>query len=150
MNMTSDQSRVCRLYHGTIPIDLLPFGKISEPGSTINWPGKFRDIMKVQGFQEALDNAAIVELNGIGVNIVIPEMLVALKLSSWSLAAARDKDAMDLKLILENVQELCPDLSDSFHEVENESLLKAYPNDEVAIQLDSIVDSFVFGFLSKG
>jgi predicted nucleotidyltransferase len=85
--------------------------------------------MKVQGFQEAFDNAAELNLAGTKVKVVIPEMLVALKLSSWSLGA-RVKDAMDIRLVLENVRALCVDIEGDFHNEENESLFEKYSNDE--------------------
>lgn len=137
MGMAEDSNKVYRLMHGGIPIDLLPFGKIAEPGATISWPGQFRSTMKVQGFQEAFDNAAELMLKNVKVRVVIPEMLVALKLSSWSLGSSRAKDAMDIRLILENVKILCPDLEDDFHNDENEDLFEKYNNDEIGLWISS-------------
>ena len=130
MNMAEDPKKVYRLMCGGIPVDLLPFGEIAEPGATVSWPGQFRARMKVQGFQEAFDNAEALTLEGVNVKVIIPEMLVALKLSSWSLGADRAKDAMDIRLVLENVKTLCPDLENDFHNDENESLLEQYSKDE--------------------
>lgn len=130
MSMTEDAKKVYRLMCGSIPVDLLPFGEIAEPGATVSWPGQFRARMKVQGFQEAFDNAETIVLEGVDVKVIIPEMLVALKLSSWSHGADRAKDAMDIRLVLENVKTLCPDLENDFHNDENESLLEQFSNDE--------------------
>lgn len=137
MRMTEDSKKIYRLMHGGIPIDLLPFGKIAEPGATVSWPGQFRARMKVQGFQEAYDNAVELVLKNVKVRVIIPEMLVALKLSSWSLGSSRVKDAMDIRLILENVKSLCPDLEDDFHNDENEALFEKYSNDENGLWISS-------------
>ena len=131
--MTEDSNKVYRLFQGEIPVDLIPFGEIAEPGSTISWPGQFRSRMKVQGFQEAFDNAQVINLEGAYVKVVIPEMLVALKLSSWSLGSGRSKDAIDIRLVLENVKTLCPDLEDDFHNDENEDLFEQYSTDEMGL-----------------
>lgn len=130
MSMTEDAKKVYRLMCGGIPVDLIPFGEIAEPGATVNWPGQFRARMKVQGFQEAFDNAETITLESVSVKVVIPEMLVALKLSSWSLGSVRTKDAMDIRLILENVKILSPDLENDFHNDENEALLEQFSDDE--------------------
>jgi len=137
MGMTEESGKVYRLMHGSIPVDLLPFGQIAEPGATVRWPGQFRARMKVQGFQEAFDNAAEIILEKVKVRVVIPEMLVALKLSSWSLGASRSKDAMDIRLILENLKILCPDLEDDFHKDENEALFEKYNNNEIGLWISS-------------
>ena len=78
MRMLEDTEKIYRLICGEIPIDLLPFGGIAEPGATVRWPGQFRARMKVQGFQEAFNNAEEIILEGIKVKVIIPEMLVAL------------------------------------------------------------------------
>lgn len=137
MGMAEDGKKIYCLMHSGFPIDLLPFGKIAEPGATVSWPGQFRARMKVQGFQEAFDNATELVLENVKVRIVIPEMLVALKLSSWSLGASRAKDAMDIRLILENVKLLCPDLEDDFHNDDNEALFEKYSNDESGLWISS-------------
>lgn len=137
MGMIEESGKIYRLIHGAIPVDLLPFGQIAEPGATLRWPDKFRSRMKVQGFQEAFDNAAELELEKIKVRVVIPEMLVALKLSSWSLAPNRAKDAMDIRLILENLKSLCPDVEDDFYNEENEVLFEKYNNDETGLWISS-------------
>lgn len=137
MGMTEDRKKVYRLMYGGVPIDLLPFGKIAEPGTTVSWPGQFRERMNVQGFQEAFDNATELVLGNVNVRIVIPEMLVALKLSSWSLGSNRTKDAMDIRLILENIKTLCPDLEDDFHNDENKALFEKYTNDEMGLWISS-------------
>jgi hypothetical protein len=72
----------------------------------------------------------VVALGEVDVKIIIPEMLVALKLSSWSLAVGRGKDAMDIRLVLENVKILCPDLDNDFHNVDNEALFEKYSQNE--------------------
>ena len=137
MGMTEEITIAYRLIYGGIPVDILPFGQIAEPGATVRWPGKFRARMKVQGFQEAFNNAADLIIESAIVRVIIPEMLVALKLSSWSLASSRAKDAMDIRLILENVKNLCPDIEDDFHNKENENLLEKYCNNETGLWISS-------------
>jgi hypothetical protein len=89
--------------------------------------------MKVLGFSEALENSGEIEINKTKVNIVIIEMLVALKLSSWSHGQGRSRDAGDIRLVLENIKKLCPDLSNDLHSDENTKLLEAYSEDESAL-----------------
>lgn len=101
--------RVYRLLLGEIPIDLLPFGNIEDGNSTVKWPGTFRERMKVMGFKEAYENGVDIDVDGEKIRTIIPEMLVALKLSSWS-HGNRVKDAIDIKFILENIEVLCKDL----------------------------------------
>ena len=59
------------------------------------------------GFKEACQNAAEIEVEGVKTKAVIPEMLVALKLNSWSHDTGRIKDAIDIKCVLDNVGVLC-------------------------------------------
>lgn len=137
MGMTEDIQKIYGLMYGAVPVDLLPFGKIAEPGEIVRWPGQFGARMKVQGFQEAFDNAAELLLENVKVRVVIPEMLVALKLSSWSLGSSRAKDAMDIRLILENVKTLCPDLENDFHHDVNQTLFEKYSNNENGLWISS-------------
>ena len=100
-------SRMYRLMWGATPIDFLPFGKIEDGNFTIKWPNTFRERIKVMGFKEACQNAAEIVIEGVKTKVVIPEMLVALKLNSWSHDSSRIKDAIDIKCILDNVAVLC-------------------------------------------
>jgi predicted nucleotidyltransferase len=109
--LTQDE-RVYRLMWGTIPIDFLPFGKIEDGNFTIKWPNTFRERIKVMGFKEACQNAAEFDIDGVKVRAVIPELLVALKLNSWSSSSTRIKDALDIKCVMENVGILCHGLKD--------------------------------------
>lgn len=83
LGMTQEIGKVYRLLYDLIPIDIIPFGKIAGSETVINWPGKFRSRMKVLGLKEAYDNAATITLSDVDIKVVIPEMLVPLKLSSW-------------------------------------------------------------------
>jgi predicted nucleotidyltransferase len=105
-NLIQDQ-RVYRLLWGGTPIDFLPFGKIEDGNFTIKWPNTFRERIKVMGFKEACQTAAEVDIDGVVTKVVIPEMLVALKLNSWSHDTGRVKDAIDIKCVLDNVAVLC-------------------------------------------
>jgi predicted nucleotidyltransferase len=138
MGMSVDGKHAYRLVCGDIPVDLIPFGEIAEPGATVSWPGRFKERMKVLGFQEAFDNAAELILENSKVKVIIPEMLVALKLSSWSHSTSRTKDAIDIRLVLENVKALCSDLEDDFHKEENEDLLEKFAEDEMGLWISSL------------
>lgn len=136
-----------RLMYGEVPVDLLPFGQIAEPNATVNWPGQFRMRMKVQGFQEAYDTAQEISLGGASVRIVIPEMLLAMKISSWS-HGDRIKDAVDIRLILENLKVLCPDLLDDTYKDKNEGLAEKFDKDENGLRialLGSRIQSLISG-----
>ncbi len=133
LKLIQDKDKTYRLDYQGIPIDLLPFGDIAKPGTTIRWPGTFRERMQVLGFEEAFKNAGEVVIEGTSIKVVIPEMLVVLKLSSWSHATDRNKDAVDIKLVLENVIELCPDLKDQYYSKEYEWIVTKYGSDSASI-----------------
>lgn len=105
-NLVQDR-RMYRLMWGSTPIDFLPFGKIEDGNFTIKWPNTFRERIKVMGFKEACQNAAEIDIEGVKTKAVIPELLVALKLNSWSHDSSRIKDAIDIRCILDNVAVLC-------------------------------------------
>jgi predicted nucleotidyltransferase len=108
LSMERDEKKDFRMYLGEIPVDILPFGKIAGPSCTVDWPGKFKDRLKVLGFSEAFENAMDYELeDGESViKVVIPEMLLAMKIFSWSNSfGSRTKDANDMKLLLEHSME---------------------------------------------
>ena len=103
--------KIYRLMWGITPIDFLPFGNIEDGNFTIIWPNSFRERIKVMGFKEACDNATDIDIDGVKTKVIIPEMLVALKLNSWSHDTTRTKDAIDIKCVLDNVSVLCRGLS---------------------------------------
>jgi hypothetical protein len=129
-SMKEDPEKSYRLLLGEIPIDLIPFGDIAGDSETIKWPRPFRSRMKVMGFNKAFECAVDINLADTAVKVIIPEMLIALKLSSWCHSEVRRKDAVDIKVVLQNVKTLCPDLDDDFHEDRNESLFEKYIGDE--------------------
>ena len=99
------QPVVHRLVHRTgVPVDLIPFGGVESPGSSIVWPDDESE-MSVMGYREAIETAVDVVLPGkVHVSTVSIPMLAVLKLIAWSHrhAHAPAKDASDLFLILRN------------------------------------------------
>lgn len=101
----TEQPVVHRLIHQTgIPVDLIPFGGVEGPDSSIVWPDDENE-MSVLGYREAVETAVDVMLPGnVRVSTVSIPMLAVLKLIAWShrhvLAPA--KDAGDLFLIISN------------------------------------------------
>jgi predicted nucleotidyltransferase len=85
-----------------IPLDILPFSGVEEPGSVLRWPPDRTVVMKVTGFDEALARAEIVQISS---TLVVPVASLAgqalLKLAAWlDRGAATPRDAVDLSIIL--------------------------------------------------
>jgi predicted nucleotidyltransferase len=96
-------------YKGNFPIDILPFGQISTPEDSIEWP-EFEGIeMSTLGFQESFDNSILVRLiTGPDFEIRFASLagLAAMKLISWKdKYPEREKDAKDLLFIMHNYVE---------------------------------------------
>ena len=99
------QPAVHRLIHRTgVPVDLIPFGGVEGPDSSIVWPDGESE-MSVMGYREAVETAVDVVLPGkVHISTVSIPMLAVLKLIAWSHrhVHAPAKDASDLFLILRN------------------------------------------------
>lgn len=73
-------------YRESIPVDIVPFGAITEADGSINWPPNFATRMSILGFAEAYEDALPVRLNNgpeIEVYVASPTSLAALKLIAW-------------------------------------------------------------------
>lgn len=102
-----------RLYFGQtddgLPIDIVPFGDLSNELGDIALPPDEEFKMSVLGFSEAYQHALNIELDA---NLVVPttspEGLVLLKLISWidRGIVKREKDATDLWFLIQNYQRL--------------------------------------------
>jgi predicted nucleotidyltransferase len=84
-----------------IPLDLLPYGPIERPDSTIAWPPGKDVVMNVAGFSEARASASMVQ---IAADLVVPvaslPSLAVLKLIAWhDRHRETPKDATDFLLI---------------------------------------------------
>ena len=99
------RTEVYRLIHRTrVPIDLIPFGGVEGPDSSIVWPDDESE-MSVLGYRQAVETAIDVLLPGrVHITTVSIPMLAVLKLIAWSQRHVRApaKDAGDLLLILSN------------------------------------------------
>lgn len=93
-------------YKGNFPVDIVPFGQISKPKDTIEWP-EFEGIeMSTLGFKESFDNSILVRLRtapDLEIRFASLAGLAAMKLISWKdKYPERNKDAKDLKFIMRN------------------------------------------------
>lgn len=93
-------------YKGKFPVDVVPFGKISKPKDTIEWPGSEGIEMSTLGFKESFDNSILVRLRtdpDFKIRFASLAGLAAMRLISWKdKYPERNKDAKDLKLIMLN------------------------------------------------
>ncbi len=93
-------------YKGNFPVDIVPFGQISKPKDTIEWP-EFEGIeMSTLGFKESFDNSILVRLRtapDFEIRFASLAGLAAMKLISWKdKYPERNKDAKDLVFIMRN------------------------------------------------
>lgn len=109
IELNSNKDNKSRYYYNGTPFDLVPFGEIEKNGK-ISWPPFYDTIMTVIGYKEALANAKVVKIGNTKVKIVTSEMLVALKIISWDENPSRDKDAQDINYIMENYENINPDI----------------------------------------
>ena len=97
-------------YENGLPVDIIPFGKISGEDAYISWPPKDDIRMNVLGFDEAYSTALLVRLNSnpnLEIHFASPAGWALLKIFSWCDRSGEDrtKDALDLSLILRNYAE---------------------------------------------
>jgi predicted nucleotidyltransferase len=92
-----------RLNHRQIQgfhIDLLPFGRISDPGAKISWPPKQDTNMNVIGFEEAFQAAMTVLVDvDLPVKVASPSGMMLMKVFAWQdrkHLQPTGKDAQDL------------------------------------------------------
>ncbi len=94
------------IYEKTLPLDILPFGKIAEDKNIISWPPEHEIELSVTGFQECYRHAVSVRVNDkpdLVVKVVNLPGLAILKLISWNEShERRGKDAADLFIIIKN------------------------------------------------
>jgi len=94
------------LYNNNRPVDVIPFGPITDKEKKLAWPPEHEIFMSMPGFEEAYSHSMTVVLSNDPVFAVkIPTLagLVIMKLISWSdNYPHRQRDAEDLLLILTN------------------------------------------------
>ncbi len=96
--------------HG-LPLDIIPFGPLEDPGSKISWPPRGEVEMGVMGFQEALENSDMVIVDGapeLKLPVASPQGLALLKLIAWFErdGQTRRKDAADLAYLAANYENI--------------------------------------------
>ncbi|HNX77742.1 MAG TPA: hypothetical protein PLM07_19680 [Candidatus Rifleibacterium sp.] len=104
-----DPKNAQRIYLRSVPVDIVPFGQISDDQHNIFWPPERAFKMSVLGFQEAYESSISIMLHEAPeLSIKIPTLpgLALLKIISWNERfPERGKDALDLLLIMDNYSE---------------------------------------------
>jgi len=98
-----------RFRHGTILIDILPFGPITGEDKKISWPPEHQVIMSMVGFEEAYEYSITVRLSSdpvLDIKLSTLPGLAIMKLISWKdRYPERKRDAGDLLLIMNKYEE---------------------------------------------
>ena len=98
-----------RFSHGTILIDILPFGPITDGDKKISWPPEHEVIMSMVGFEEAYEYSITVRLSSdpvLDIKLSTLPGLAIMKLISWKdRYPERKRDAGDLLLIMNKYEE---------------------------------------------
>lgn len=92
-------------------IDVVPFGKLEDKASNIQWPPKGDFEMSVLGFQEAHDHAIKVILQQgplVEIPVATPQGLALLKVISWAdrEMQLKKKDAEDFVYLIETYEKV--------------------------------------------
>ena len=105
-SLTPDKQR---LRCGTILIDILPFGPITDEDKKISWPPEHELIMSMVGFEEAYEHSVTVRLSSdpeLDIKLASLPGLAIMKLISWKEKYPnRKRDADDLLLIMNKYEE---------------------------------------------
>ena len=105
-SLTSEKQR---LRCGTILIDILPFGPITDEDKKISWPPEHEIIMSMVGFEEAYEYSITVRLSSdpiFDVKLSTLPGLAIMKIISWKEKYPnRKRDAEDLLLIMNKYEE---------------------------------------------
>jgi predicted nucleotidyltransferase len=98
-----------RLRCGTILIDILPFGAITDKDKKISWPPEHDIIMSMVGFEEAYEHSITVRVSSdpdLDIKMASLPGLAIMKLISWKEKYPdRKRDAEDLLLIMNKYEE---------------------------------------------
>jgi predicted nucleotidyltransferase len=98
-----------RLRCGTILIDILPFGPITDKDKKISWPPEHKIIMSMVGFEEAYEYSITFRLSShpeLDIKIASLPGLAIMKLISWNEKYPnRERDAEDLLFIMNKYEE---------------------------------------------
>ena len=92
------------IYDNSIPVDIVPFGAISNADGNIRWPPDQDEVMNIVGFEDAFKLAQPVRLREeppLDINFASPLGLAVMKLIAWAdRNTAGNKDAIDLATVL--------------------------------------------------
>ena len=97
------------LFREAAPVDLLPFGAITDATTKIYWPPDEDTELNLFGFEEAYESAMSVRIRAtppLDVRIASPSGLVLLKLIAWNDRKPESRDAIDLGLLVRNYMAL--------------------------------------------
>jgi predicted nucleotidyltransferase len=98
-----------RLRCGTILIDILPFGPITDKDKKISWPPEHEIIMSMVGFEEAYEYSITFRLSSdteLDIKLASLPGLAIMKLIAWKEKYPnRKRDAEDLLLIMDKYEE---------------------------------------------
>ncbi len=93
-------------YKGGFPVDIVPFGQISEPNAIISWPESNGVEMNTLGFKESYDNSVLIRLKTdpvFEIRFASLAGLATMKIISWKdNYPFRSKDAKDFEYIMRN------------------------------------------------
>jgi predicted nucleotidyltransferase len=92
------------IFNNKFPVDIVPFGQISDPDDSILWPTEQDFKMSTIGFKDAYNNSLTVELKAnpaFHMKFASLSGLVTMKIISWDEKyPERTKDAIDLEYIM--------------------------------------------------
>ncbi len=99
------------------PVDIVPFGLISESDGNIIWPDNNK--MSILGFEESFQNCYEIEISKSKfISVSSPVGLFIMKLISWSENSDRsENNAQDIDLILSNYHSILDNSSRVFDEL---------------------------------
>lgn len=90
-----------------IPLDIIPFSKISDNNEDISWPPEHAITMSVSGFEEACQSALTLSLAGNTIKLASLPGLTLLKLIAWhDRRLLTKKDAIDFFTIMSEYQHI--------------------------------------------
>lgn len=106
---SADRKEPQRFRYDNVPIDIVPFGPISDRDVRISWPPEHEIFMNMMGFQEAYQCSVTVRLRpDPELDVKIPTLpgLALMKLISWNEKyPERKKDAEDLLFIMQKYED---------------------------------------------
>lgn len=121
-----------------IPVDIVPFGPISDSRNQIVWPPEMDTKMSVLGFPEAYENALQIEMpNDLTIKVASLPGLCLLKLIAWldRPRELRAKDAQDVRHIFRSREKI-----DASRIYESEELGARYDFDPTLMAIDLLAN----------